>query len=469
MKERKWIMGKNIFISYSWKTSDENTQKERIKKIVKLLENAGHTVYWDTEKNLPYGANLDAFMEQVADKEKIDIVLVLSDMEYVKKANEFHGGVGQETTLLRPQVYGFPYQTRVIPAFFDKHKELPYFLKRCKAIDFSTTEAIDSNMNSLIEQLRRDSNNRLSSTGAITPCLSDNNEFVEKLIAQLQKFNESYVPSNEKDVICGIEKLLPHRNCIIDKLVHNIDSNKTKHYEFIVNLLERISSEIMVLANSENGSSYDPKIRFKAFEYFEWNLVIIAFAVLLHKKCYHDAYRLLRKKYYIPEVHFQDTDKKEFSISRFYYQVFDACSDDLRTLLFRFDVSRKIDSFVLQNVYPNFLKRENLQFADLTIAQLLSLFNVDAGDGEAESWFPKMYYCTNRSVLDIESQWRKLKDKDTCEEMLPLFGTESIIDLKKMIRKSNATCCECKNDLFGRKIIIPGITRYLEVDDIASR
>lgn len=122
-----------VFISYSWTNSVNEPQRDRVKKIADLLATLGFEVYWDDDSILPLGANLDAFMELVKDHEKIDKILVLSDAKYAEKANTFKGGVGQECELLRSEVYGNPYQNRIIPAFFDTAFKLPFFFRKTQS------------------------------------------------------------------------------------------------------------------------------------------------------------------------------------------------------------------------------------------------------------------------------------------------------------------------------------------------
>ena len=111
-----------VFISYSW-TSE--AYKERVLKLAERLVNDGVDVIFD-RWNLRPGQDMYAFMEQsIRDAEK---VLILCEEGYAKKADNRTGGVGTETQIITPDVYGEYKQEKFIPIIMEIPKAVPSYL-----------------------------------------------------------------------------------------------------------------------------------------------------------------------------------------------------------------------------------------------------------------------------------------------------------------------------------------------------
>ena len=68
--------------------------------------------------------------------EKADKVLVLCDQKYCEKANAREGGVGIETAIITPDVYGSHDQEKFIPVIMEDFDYVPTYLKSRLGIDF---------------------------------------------------------------------------------------------------------------------------------------------------------------------------------------------------------------------------------------------------------------------------------------------------------------------------------------------
>lgn len=107
---------KKVFISYSW-VPEEN--KQWVEKLAKKLENDGIEVVIDY-KNLKLGYDKYTFMEKMVNDSSIDKVLIICNSEYKKKADARIGGVGDEATIITPQVYRQAEQEKFIPVVCEK-------------------------------------------------------------------------------------------------------------------------------------------------------------------------------------------------------------------------------------------------------------------------------------------------------------------------------------------------------------
>lgn len=90
--------------------------------------------------------NKHAFMQKLVNDPTIEKVLMLCDEEYKRKADDFEGGVGEEATIISPEVYGNVEQTKFIPVVLENDSTgqpyLPTMARSLIYIDLSnaTTE-----------------------------------------------------------------------------------------------------------------------------------------------------------------------------------------------------------------------------------------------------------------------------------------------------------------------------------------
>jgi hypothetical protein len=126
-----------VFISYSW-TSDE--YQRAVVTLADRLESDEVDVVIDVW-DLRAGQDKYAFMERCANDPTIDKVLVLCDARYAAKADARAGGVGDETAVITPEVFGHPWQTRVIPVVMERDADggacLPTYLRSRMYVDLS--------------------------------------------------------------------------------------------------------------------------------------------------------------------------------------------------------------------------------------------------------------------------------------------------------------------------------------------
>lgn len=119
-----------VFISYSWTSED---YKATVLQLAEALVGKSVDVILDRWELLP-GHDRFAFMEQSI--EKADKVLVLCDKKYTEKANARDGGVGTETEIITPDIYGRSNQEKFIPVIMENFESVPIYLRSRLGIDF---------------------------------------------------------------------------------------------------------------------------------------------------------------------------------------------------------------------------------------------------------------------------------------------------------------------------------------------
>lgn len=133
-----------VFISYSW-TSDE--YKRYVADLVYSLRNRGVDTVFDSYDLLP-GNDKYVFMEQIVNDPDIDKVLILCDKGYKEKADKRTGGVGDETFIITPEVYGKVKQNKFIPVVMERGNNnesyIPAYLKSLMYVDMTEATGFDN-------------------------------------------------------------------------------------------------------------------------------------------------------------------------------------------------------------------------------------------------------------------------------------------------------------------------------------
>ena len=455
-----------VFISYCWGKDDEGcAQKKRVQRLAEMLKASGFIPVWDTDDILPLGSNFDIFMELIKRPDKIDKILVLSDKTYAEKADNFIGGVGQECELLRTEVYNNPLQTRVIPVFFDESKTLPAFLAKRKAADFSTDAAMYMDYPKVVRALN------LKGSGILADILENN--FSQKCGAQLlsdhartkdyindfiNRLKAIDIPNDNKPnkILGKINALLPFRNEYLDRFISEISAGNNIVDEVIF-LLEQISNELMV---TDKYSCYNSD--FEDFAFFRWELIIYITAILMGSKRYTDIYQIMNHAYLVTLGNFKGMDKIEVCITNMCKGLFYLNSDEIKSFVGNY-LSIEAE-LLMRRLHHPYITKEAIVFADLTLSQLSYIFSkrYQYFDG---FWFPKTY----GYEVDKKHQWRGLRSRKFCNEILPLFGVKNIKELKEVIIENplpdNIRYCGA----WPTDAPAPGITTFLTVDEIGER
>ena len=98
-----------VFIFYAWSSEE---YKQKVLSFADQLLHDGVDVLLD--RYLAPGIDLTAFMESSVNDESVTNVLILMDKVYTEKANKRQGGVGTETQIISPELYGKVEQTKFI-------------------------------------------------------------------------------------------------------------------------------------------------------------------------------------------------------------------------------------------------------------------------------------------------------------------------------------------------------------------
>lgn len=150
---KKKIEHPKIFISYAW--GDEEYQNQVLSFASQLVSDGVDVVFdkWDlTEGNDTY-----AFMEKCASDPSITNVLMLLDPIYAEKADNHSGGVGTETQIISAKVYQEGTQDKFIPVIMKRNENgavcKPTYLQGRLHFDLSDPEVYDTTYHRLVKTL----------------------------------------------------------------------------------------------------------------------------------------------------------------------------------------------------------------------------------------------------------------------------------------------------------------------------
>lgn len=127
----------NVFLSYCWSPP---SNQQNVFALISKLEKDGVRVIYD-KKDLHPGQDINYFMENALISNEIDGVVIVSNVDYVKKADNRQGGVGYESELILNEIKNNPLQTKYIPVAIERDENgempLPKFLKTRLCIDLT--------------------------------------------------------------------------------------------------------------------------------------------------------------------------------------------------------------------------------------------------------------------------------------------------------------------------------------------
>lgn len=139
-----------LFISYSWTTPDH---EQWVLDLATELRSCGVDVVLD-KWELKEGHDKHAFMEKMVTDKTVSKVVMICDRLYAEKADGRSGGVGTETQIITPEVYGKTEQRRFVAVVVEKddsgHPYVPTFYKSRIHIDMSSDELRASNFEQLL-------------------------------------------------------------------------------------------------------------------------------------------------------------------------------------------------------------------------------------------------------------------------------------------------------------------------------
>jgi hypothetical protein len=349
-------------------------------------------------------------MEENIGAQDVDKVLLICSKKYTEKANERKGGVGTETQIITPELYGKAEQTKFIPIVKDKDDEgnayLPTFLKHTNHIDMSG----DGYYNRY-EQLIR--------------CILEKPECIKPPLGELPVFDS--ISYNSGKTRIHFRKL----KSLIEKESRRVGGEIDKFFELFCEEVEVFNSDketdlnkttqsinnyCELLKLSLDAGVFNPK-PFHSFleklysisrddgntvsQFIAGKIFIITVAYLMKKMRFQDICEILFKSYYITSPNRVNN----------YYEFFIFCN-----------CSGKQPEWLNADL-PKWITNNDLIETDIILALI------------QDRWYPRglVKEQFNITYIDLSYFLQRCKSKSYAEEFMVLFGCRKIEKLREMI------------------------------------
>ncbi|WP_342425884.1 toll/interleukin-1 receptor domain-containing protein [Paenibacillus sp. FSL L8-0502] len=467
-----------VFISYSWTTTDH---EQWVYELATRLMSDGVMVKLD-KWDLKEGNDTLAFMESMVTSTEIDKVLIICERGYQAKADKRTGGVGTETELITPKIYGNVGQEKFIPVVSERDEEgkpfLPTFCSSRMYVDLSIE--YEKGYERLLRTLHQAPMHRKPALGAVPSFLFEqevshyessnlikqlnsaieNNpkrvrgitsSFINTFLGELKQLeitsidNPSFLDETVKE---KIDESLPLRNVYIN-FINSLSESDEIDSDWIVELFESLYP---LAHNQKNNSYYESQ--FDQFKFFITELFIYTCAILIK----HNQYKVL-SEVFNSEFHTKnftnDNLKIRFEGYRFYIESLERLNERLGYRKFSYT-----GEILSQRADNSLISKEEFLNTDLLLHYISKILRPD----ERYFWFPTTYMY--RSAYSHFKLLSKLKSKRHAEKIKCIFNADTIEELKLSISSySVAQPIRVQNDYFNQA---PHIASIIKPDEIAT-
>lgn len=365
-------MNPKVFISYSWASSEH---EEWVLAFANQLSDAGVHVILD-KWDLKEGQDAHAFMETMVSDESIKKVLLICERSYVSKANSRIGGVGTESQIITPEIYGKKDQSKYVAVVRERDESgeacVPLYYKARIHIDLSNAASYAENFEKLVRWIydkplyvRPELGGkpsyltenaeivRLSTTAAFARAMDALKngklhavpaliEYFDIFIAEFEKFRlDSGRDPFDEAVMESIKNFIPYRDEVV-RLISTIitysdnEETRTLVHRFFERMLPYQSAPL------NSGSYRDWDWDNYAFITHELFLFVIAYCLKVEK--FEFALNLIESEYHQPKrFNYGHPPMAPYLDFRTYLKSFEARNQrlQLRRLSLRADVLKE--------------------------------------------------------------------------------------------------------------------------------
>ena len=468
-----------IFISYSWAVS------EPVLELAKRLMADGVEVIFD-KWDLKEGQDKYAFMEQCVTNPEIDKVLLICDKSYMDKADSRAGGVGDETVIISPEVYGKVNQEKFLPVIFEVDENnkpyLPTYLKARIYFDLSTEDQYESEYEKLLRNLHNKPLYNKPELGKRPDWLENDTvdlSQVRGLIKQIKGYKgdnktkadflllnatdsfltvllEFKIPQmNAEALIAKINDMKPLRDLYVDFILAAI-SNDLLSIDLITSFFEKAynkTHDAAVLGLTNYGQESD----FEQYDFFIRESFIATAAILFHYRKYAELREILQRTYFLRSDYYEEAPliPHNYCVFKKYISIIEKhckhkCDDPKHCSVTAY--------MLIQREKKPLLTSQSLSRADVLLYQLSKVV-INISKPNEKYWFPTAYcYLKGRN-----SMWTQLRSEEYCRKIFPLFGVTTIAELKEVIAN-----CEPDNTIRcdGCSKMAPSILSSINIEDV---
>ena len=487
MSETSLTTCPRVFISYSWSSE---THKDWVLSFAHALSDVGIDVVLDRWV-LNLGCDKYVFMEKCVHDSDIQKVLIICDKSYKTKADSRRGGVGDETLIISPEMYGNENQEKFIAVVVELDESgqacLPIYLKSRIYIDLHDRKLDGDNFKDLVRNIYGKPSLKKPQIGSAPDWLDEEpqpKDELQKIVISFKKdvsipevspshsaqFIESFIKKlndyDDADFNCtadsNVQKLLkiqPLLDLYLDFLYSHIFS-KEDTGEFVTKLFEDLHNLVGVAKSTCGGNQY------QEYAYFIWECFVSTTALLLNYEKFADLHEILTHTYYLRSDYFKTAEIKPRTYCHF-CRATPSINEGLKNIHPEKEInliSYTADFFLGQTSITSKLPAQSsLVYADIFLHQYSYIITENVGE-YTRHWVSYTYIYRNHQKSPFMV---RLSSRKYCEKIKSLFGAETIKELKDIIASHPSNTEGYSRSFDGG--LIPQITDDTPLEEIGTR
>lgn len=443
-----------IFISYSWTTPKH---EDWVINLAERLVSDGVDVIID-KWNLKEGHDKFDFMETMVKSTEIHKVLIILDKKYSEKAEQRTGGVGTETQILSPKIYGDVSQEKFIPIVAEKDEIgnafVPTFLESRIYIDLSDQNNFEENYEKLLRNIFQRPAYSKPKLGKAPSYLFDETPITHKTSNIVRSFDNQITKSpkrldsiikeflddffedlkgysvdvNETRDLFTFGKII-HENIVSYTPLRNdyivfLDKLLKSELEFDIETYIKFFEKLPLFKNplDESRSSWSNS-EFDNFKFIIHEIFLYTIAVGLKNEKYKFIEEILYSSYFFQSRYDRGNEPKRFTIELYnYVEVFDQFYKETYSK----NLISPMADFLLTRI-PKGISKDNLIDADLISYYVASLDNLIR-------WFPITYIYRTSSKFELFDRLISLRHFDKVKCIFAVNTPKELQDKLNMIK-----------------------------------
>lgn len=475
-----------VFISYSWTTAE---LKEWVVMLAQRLVGTGVDVVLDVWE-LKKGHDKYEFMEQSVTNPAITKVLMILDKGYAKKADDRTGGVGTETQIISPSIYGEVRQEKFIPIVYERDEKgevySPAFLRSRVYTDLSDEATFEENFEELIRAIIDKPSQKKPPLGKLPSYLLDDQQVSSKTGSLLLRFDH-ILRNKPKLIDPSIQEFLDGFLIIFPSLAFQVSDSDTSYPvvgKQIIDVLEGYAPRKeefvqffdklfrsgepfdtdLLIHFLEQANDFKDKVKYRyeaEVEQYKFviNELFLSLAALAIKyKNYQLLGDLIHSKYAV-QVSTGRPIKQTFVL---FYQNIETIDTYYKQLKGR-EFSSAAADLLINRVAPPLTKKLLIE-ADLTCYYVSELENIYNSDSIRDHWFPILYVYKENHQPELIIN---LTSARHFERVKPLFTVSTADELKSKISLYESENKDTYPINYGRTHILM-LHKLIKADSVAT-
>lgn len=439
-----------IFISYSWTTPKH---EDCVINLAERLVSDGVDVIID-KWNLKEGHDKYDFMETMVKSPDIQKVLIILDKKYSEKAEKRAGGVGTETQIISPKIYGDISQEKFIPIVAEKDENgnafTPTFLESRIYIDLSDDDKFEENYENLLRNIYQRPAYSKPKIGKAPSYLFEETPMTHKTSNIVRSF-ENQISKSPKRINSILREFLDDffedlkgysldlagtRDVVVfGKAIHdNINSYTPLRNDYIVFLDKLFKSELdfdidifikffeklPVLKDPQDNRSSWSSSEFDNFRFFIHEIFLFTIAVGLKNERFKFIEEILYSGYFFQDKYSNKNEPQKFDVLYNYVDIFDKYYKETYSKNFFSPMA----DLVIKRL-PDNITKDHLINADLLCYYISVMDNL--------TWFPITYIYRQRDASKFEL-FNRLASQRHFEKVKTLFNVQTVKELQDKIK-----------------------------------